>query len=147
MQGLSNVSTGLDLTFMAGEDLTADQYKVVTVDANGRALKIDAANEFPCGVLQSTPVNGQSCAIRVRGVTKCVAQATITRGDIVQAHFTAGADEGKVKPWTIGTDGHNHGGAASNPPATGTLDCILGIALSSAAAGELVSVLLCQQAL
>jgi len=110
-------------TLVAGADLSSDQYKLVTLAADGQ-LDVTGAvssNNF-IGVLQNKPsAAGQSAEVMVSGVSKMIVGATITAGDeLVPSAVTAG----RVDP----------------TPATG--ERIVGVALESGAVGELISVLL-----
>lgn len=56
-------------SFVAGEDLTDEQYKFVTLDTDGDVVLADEEDDV-VGVLQNEPSEGQSAQILVAGVTK-----------------------------------------------------------------------------
>lgn len=73
----------LDMTLVAGEDLSTHQYKLIDVDSNGNAV-LATAGEIGIGILQNDPILGESAAIRVYGLSKVVAGALVDIGDIVE---------------------------------------------------------------
>lgn len=102
---------------VAGEDLTASQYRFVKA-SSGNVVRCTTAGEAAMGVLQSQPISGEAAAVSVDGsVTKVIAGAAIA----VDAKIT--------------TD--NQGRAIT--AATG--NAILGTAMiAAAAAGEVISI-------
>lgn len=104
-------------TLVAGADLTADQYKIVKVDAAGKLVLTGAADEH-AGILDCPGDTDESVRIRVSGVAKVVAGAAITTGDGVESDAA-----GKLRTLTTGP--------------------LVGIALEAAGAdGDIISVLL-----
>ena len=104
-------------TLCAGEDLSADQYKIVKVDAAGKLVKTAAAEQH-AGVLDCPGLLDESVRIRVTGVAKVSSGAAVALGDRVESDAN-----GQAIPFTAGP--------------------LLGIALtSSGALDEIISVLL-----
>lgn len=70
----------LTISLPVAADYSADQYRFVSVDANGRALR-GVLNARVIGVLQNDPsVLGYVGVIAVAGVTKVVAGAAVAAG-------------------------------------------------------------------
>ena len=104
-------------TLCAGEDLSADQYKIVKVDTDGKLIKTAATDEH-AGILDCAGIEDASVRIRVDGVAKVVSGAAVATGAKVE--FDA---NGKAITFTAGP--------------------LVGIALTSSGAdGEVISVLL-----
>ncbi len=56
---------------VAGEDLSAAQYKFVKLDnGTGNVLAVDGATDRPFGVLQNDPESGEIAEITIVGGTK-----------------------------------------------------------------------------
>jgi hypothetical protein len=107
------------ITLEAGGDLSADQFKFVTLAADNQVDVEASATDMPTGVLLNNPsAAGQACEVAVGGIVKVIAG---TGGLTVGGNVT--------------TDGS--GGAV----AAVATDSIVGIAMSTAAAGELVEVM------
>ncbi|MBU2051219.1 MAG: hypothetical protein KKH61_19905, partial [Gammaproteobacteria bacterium] len=56
---------GRDITLIAGEDLSSYQYHFVHQENDTQATLLDSATEFPIGVLQNAPAEGEAAVIRV----------------------------------------------------------------------------------
>ncbi len=84
----------LDVSYQAAEDLTADQFKFVVLDA-GKVRRPDTAAERALGVLQNKPAAGQAAQVRVAGISKLVAGGAITENANVKAEYVSAADAGK----------------------------------------------------
>lgn len=98
----------------------ANQYCFVRVTG---AKQVGLADESTptVGVLQNKPqTNGSAATVAIRGVSKCVAGGAVNAGDSVKVN----AADGKAVTGTLGTD------------------AIVGIALTSGSADEIISVLL-----
>jgi len=68
-------------TFIAGSDLSSDQYKFVTLAADGQIDVAASAGSLADGVLQNDPaLAGRSATVAVGGRTKITASATIAIG-------------------------------------------------------------------
>lgn len=107
------------ITLEAGGDLSADQWKFVTLAADGQIDVHAAATDMPTGVLLNNPsAAGQAAEVAVEGVVKVEASAGITVGTNVTTT------------------------AAGLAVTAVSTDSIVGIAMSTAGgAGELVEVL------
>lgn len=107
------------ITLEAGGDLSADQFKFVTLAADGQCDVHAAATDMPTGVLLNNPAAaGRAAEVAIEGIVKVEASAAITVG----ANVTTTA-----------------AGLAVTAVAT---DSIVGIAMSTAGGvGELVEVL------
>jgi len=67
----------LTITLPAASDLSAKQYRFVTVDGDGKlALSGDDGNAI--GVLQNAPASGEAATIAISGVTKIYIGTTST---------------------------------------------------------------------
>lgn len=86
----------LDVSFEAGEDLSADQYKFMVLDtASGKVRRPDSGNEYSIGVLQNAPAAGEAAAIRIIGITKLEVNAALSIGQYVKPEYVGAADAGK----------------------------------------------------
>lgn len=88
----------------AGDDLSADQYKPVKMDADGQVTICDTLGQRMYGVLQDNPdAAGRVGSIAISGITKLVAGDTITAGDQVVCDASAlGIVVSAADQWTIG---------------------------------------------
>jgi len=77
-----------DVEIAAGEALTSDINKVMTLDATGRVVKA-GAGEATCGVLQNAPALAADATLRTAGLTDVVCGATVTAGNTVAVDATA----------------------------------------------------------
>lgn len=113
----------LDLSFPAGADLSAAQYKFVEVGTGGTVTLCNAATDRPIGVLQNKPTSGKMATVRVIGVTKVQADAALTRGTLVGTSADGQAD--------------------AKTPGTDTTEYTVGVVLEpSANAGEVITALI-----
>ncbi len=108
-----------DFSFKASADLSAKQFLFMLVSGVDTCTVTSAATDTVLGVLQNKPASGEAADVRCYGIAKVVAGGTVTAGD------------------RVGTD--NAGKAVTK---TADADKIAGLALSTAASGELVSILL-----
>lgn len=83
----------LDITLIAGEDLSESQYHFVSIDSDGLAV-LTTDEEVAVGVLQNDPGEGEAAAVRVYGLTKLVAGGSIAAGDIVESFGGKGLVQG-----------------------------------------------------
>jgi len=65
------------MSFIAGEDLSAKQYRFVTLDASGLAIMPTAITDKCVGILQNNPVAGELALVMDDGVSKLSADAAI----------------------------------------------------------------------
>jgi hypothetical protein len=103
----------LDFTTPAGEDLSAKQYLVMLVDEQHSGKTVDVASPYPvvAGVLQNAPSEGEDAVIRYLGWTFVRYSTDVAFGDYLKLD-TSGGNEGKVRPFLTGKDGHAHGAEA-----------------------------------
>jgi len=84
----------LDVSYPAAEDLGADQFKFVVLDA-GKVRRPDSGTERALGVLQNKPAANQAAQVRLEGITKLVAGGAISENAQVKAEYVSGTDAGK----------------------------------------------------
>jgi len=121
----------LDVTFTAGEDLSAVRYSPVALNADGNVVAC-AAGADAIGFLQNKPGNGEAAVVRVAGITKAVANGAISVGSKVDA---AGAGKVRAQAGTHTTD-------TTTGDVTASFN-ILGVALEAAAAdNDVITVLI-----
>lgn len=80
-------SSSIDVSFVAGGDLSSSQYYAVKMDtSNPFKVVIADANAKVIGVLQNKPASGETAVVRVAGVSKHVmGEASMTPGDLLTA--------------------------------------------------------------
>jgi hypothetical protein len=83
---------------VAGADLSAAQYRAVTLNGSGQAVRNSTAGGRIYAVLQNNPASGRACTLWRSGVTKMVAGAEIDAGEEVQSD-----DEGRAIPAAVGS--------------------------------------------
>ncbi len=71
-------------TFIAGEDLSAAQFKFVTLEADGQVDLADAAGENAMGVCLVGAAAGNAVTVCVSGSVMVEAGGAITAGDQIQ---------------------------------------------------------------
>jgi hypothetical protein len=107
------------ITLPAAADLSAQQYRCLTVDSNGRAA-VANATALAIGILQNDPnAAGQAATVAYAGVSKAKAGGSITAG----ARVTADANGAVIAATTAG-------------------DAVIGVALAGAASGDIIPVLI-----
>lgn len=107
------------ISLPAAADLSAAQFKLVTVNASGQAALANTT-ALVVGVLQNKPTAaGQAATVAFAGVSKVLAAGNITAG----ARVTADANGNAIAATTAG-------------------DAVLGVALAGAASGDLFPVLI-----
>ena len=67
-------------TKIAGEDLSSSKYMFVTLESDDTVDLCDAITDRPFGVLQNSPVAGESAVVKVSGDTKVIAAGALTVG-------------------------------------------------------------------
>ena len=77
----------LDITFKAGEDLSAKQYYFVKLDASGNVVAC-GANEVSIGILQNAPASGRAARVRLLGTSKLVMSETCDEGEALTSTAT-----------------------------------------------------------
>ena len=89
-----------DITLPAAADLSAMQYRYITVDANGRGTNCTTAVLPIVGILQNKPsAQDQEARIRHIGISKLVSGAALNEGDMVCSNlqgFGTAAAAGQV---------------------------------------------------
>lgn len=110
------------ITLPAAGNLSSKQYHFVYVNGSGEAAVITGTTQNPIGVLQNKPAaQGDACEIMQIGISKVVADAAVTVGNLIGPSADGQAD----------------------PKAdfSAQTDVVCGVALSSCSnAGEYVSV-------
>ena len=77
-------SPGTDIgTFTASADLSAKQFYIVKMSGDNTVTVCAAVTDVPIGVLQNTPASGEQAVVRVAGISKVSADATLAAGDII----------------------------------------------------------------
>jgi hypothetical protein len=71
-------------TMIAGEDLSAAQFKFVTLEADGQIDLADSAGENCFGVLLNKPTAGAAATVAMTGKVMVEAGASVTAGDQLQ---------------------------------------------------------------
>lgn len=109
----------------AGADLSAKQYFLVKLTADFTVDVCSAVTDIPIGVLQNAPVSGEPANVAAFGLTKIVASAALTAGNLIGS-----SANGRAAPYANGTDttkyliGHVVGAAgAANGLATALINC------------------------
>ena len=87
--------TGLDLSFLAGEDLSSYKYQFVHLANDTTVDLLDSGAEFPVGILQNAPKSGAVAVVRVDGISKLVMNDAIAVGLKIKAEYVDGSDNGK----------------------------------------------------
>lgn len=72
-----------ELTKLASEALTAKQFYIMQMDANGACEIGEGATDLLIGVLQNTPASGAAARVRFAGTSKVVASGVIAIGAYV----------------------------------------------------------------
>lgn len=67
----------------AGADLRTHQWKFVKLNASNQAILVAATTDRPFGILENAPNTGERADIRVFGIGKVIASATINPGEII----------------------------------------------------------------
>ena len=77
---------------VAGEDLSAEQYKFVKLDnGTGNVVAVDGATDRPFGVLQNDPASGEIAEITIVGGTKVECGGSASVGQPLFANASAAA--------------------------------------------------------
>lgn len=110
---------GHDIPLPAAGDLSAKQYRFVTLNSSGQ-IAASTRGALSCGVLQDKPAAaGRSGAVRYNGVTKIKLGGSVTAGNAIVSDANG--------------DGVTTASSDTN---------YMGIALESGASGEIVAMLL-----
>ena len=117
----------LDVTFKAGEDLTTHQYKFVYLSADQTVSLCTTSHLDAIGVLQNEPDSDEAAVVRVLGLSKVIASATVAIGKRVVSNTSALA--------------------TAEASADATEQRILGIAVEAASTSDIFEILLIQGSL
>lgn len=83
--------SGHDITLPVAADMSAKQYRFMTIDSSGNAA-VSTRGALSCGVLQSKPAaSGRAGTIRTMGITKVVLGGTVTAGQAAVADANGAA--------------------------------------------------------
>ena len=88
---MSQAVGALDITLVAGADLSGVQYHFIKLDADGKAI-VCGANEVSIGILQNTPESGEAARVRVLGTSKLVMNEGVDEGEAITS-IAGGAGE------------------------------------------------------
>lgn len=87
--------SGDDITFTAAESLTAMQYRFVHQATDTTVDMLDSATEYPVGILQNAPGNGETAVVRISGTSKLVVNNKMQLNRWIKAEYVGAADNGK----------------------------------------------------
>lgn len=113
---------GIDVgTFTASADLSAKQYYIVKMSGDNTVTVCAAVTDVPIGVLQNAPASGGQAVVRVFGMSKVSADATLAAGNIIGT-----SADGQAQPVTQGSETTVYNiGQAVTGGAAGTLQTAL----------------------
>lgn len=89
-------------SFIAYEDLSSDQYRVMVLQAEGYVRRPDAATDIPVGILQNAPESGEIAVVALiggGGISKVVLNGTLSAGALVACEYVGATDAGKVQTY------------------------------------------------
>jgi hypothetical protein len=97
-----DLSLGPDVSFQSHEDLNADQFRFVVLDATTKKVRRpDSGLEIALGVLQDHPAAANRAAsVRCSGFSKIRAGAALPMGTEVTLEYVSATDAGKAIPVT-----------------------------------------------
>ena len=75
-------------TYVAGEDLSAAQFKFVTLESDGQIDLADSAGENCVGILLNDPASGNAATVVMSGKTLVKSGGTIAAGASVATNAT-----------------------------------------------------------
>ena len=112
---------GVDIgTFTASADLSA-KYYIVKMSGDNTVTVCAAVTDVPIGVLQNKPASGEQAVVRVFGMSKVSADATLAAGNIIGT-----SADGQAQPVTQGSETTVYNiGQAVTGGAAGTLQTAL----------------------
>lgn len=85
----------LDVSYEAAEDLSSDQYRILTMDAStGKVKRPDAATDHPLGVLQNAPGAGEAAVVRLIGISKIRFGETVAINEWIKLEYVSDTDAG-----------------------------------------------------
>jgi len=78
----------------AGGDLTGNQYRFVTLDADGKVITCSADTDIPTGILQNEPhAEDEVADVGIGGISICIAGGPIDEGKGVGPNATGKAED------------------------------------------------------
>jgi len=86
----------LDLSYVADEDLSNDQYRFVVQTSTG-VRRPNAETDVSLGILQNAPAAGEAAVVRVIGISKCQMNNAAGVGTFVLGEYVSATDAGKGK--------------------------------------------------
>lgn len=86
----------MDLSYLAAEDLTNDQYRFVILTSSG-VRRPDSETEVAIGILQNAPASGAAAVVRIHGASKLRASSALAIGTFVKPEYVSATDAGKAK--------------------------------------------------
>ena len=93
-------SVGTDLGFFtASADLSAKQFYFVKLASSTTVAVCAAVTDKPIGVLQNKPESGEQAVVRVFGISKISADATLAAGDVIGT-----SADGQAQPISLGSE-------------------------------------------
>lgn len=102
----ANADGSLDVLFLAGADLsTTGQYLFVKLNGSSAIVLADTAGEAALGVLQNAPASGAVARVRVQGVSKVIAGASLADGAVVATAVTTARAKAAVAGTVAGGAG------------------------------------------
>ena len=113
-------SVGTDLGFFtAAADLSSKQFYFVKLASSSTVNVCAAVTDKPIGILQNKPESGEQAVVRVFGVSKVSADATLAAGDVIGT-----AADGQAQPISLGSETTVH---------------VCGQAIEAGSAGEILT--------
>ncbi|MCU0294090.1 MAG: hypothetical protein MUF10_19250 [Thermoanaerobaculaceae bacterium] len=86
---------GLDIGYIAGEDLSSHQFHFVHLENDTQVTLMDNGTEFPIGILQNAPTSGEVAVVRVSGTSYLKMNAAVAVGAKVKHEYVSASDCGK----------------------------------------------------
>jgi len=117
-----STSGAVDLTVSAAADLSAKQYHIVKLTADNTINLCDGVDDVPLGVLQNKPgAAGRAAVVRIAGISKLEAGASLSAGAIVATSTGAKAQAAVSTQHVLG---QLIDGAGSGEIATAAISCL-----------------------
>lgn len=113
----------LDLSLVAGADLTAARFHIVKLDTQGNVVLCNSADDLPIGILQNAPRKDEVASVRALGVSRLVAGQGVSVGAEYGTN-DAGAGVAKVAAGDIVMGQVLTGTSQSGELMTVTVNCL-----------------------
>jgi len=123
----------VEISLMAGADLSASQYRAVKISADDTVVRAAAAGEACIGIVTNNPQSGQVASVAIGGRVKAKAGGAISAGA-----FVCAAADGRVIAATAAPASEVSVLAAADA-LVGSF--VLGTAMTDAAEDDLVAIL------